>query len=95
MAAEASYFKARRKGPEESARRIHSDGLWGVKIRRGKEKCCFSLKALQNYLTFKTMYMYDFDKHKLKKKNYQRNKETIKWVKSAHFRLFNQCLSDE
>ena len=37
------------------------------------------------------MYMYDFDKHKFKKKIYQRNnKEMIKWVKSAHFELFIQ-----
>ena len=36
--------------------------------------------------------MYDFDKHTFKeKKTYQRNnKEMIKWVKSAQFKLFNQ-----
>lgn len=35
--------------------------------------------------------MYDFDKHKFKKKKktYQRNKEMIQWVNSAHFKLFN------
>lgn len=70
MVVEVSYFKVRRKGLEELVRRIYSDGFWGVKIRRGKEKCCFLLKVLQNYLIFKIMYMYDFDKYKLKKKNY-------------------------
>lgn len=68
MAVQACYFKVRRKAPEESAKRIRSDGLWGVRIRSGEERCWFLLRALQNHLTLKTMYMYDFDKHKFFKK---------------------------
>ena len=43
MTVEACYFKVRRKAAEESVRRIQSDGLWGVRMRRGEGKCWFSL----------------------------------------------------